>query len=161
MNKKNTKVIIISVCVLVVLIAAFALIYALGSPNPDRDAQNADTTANTSDTTLNASDTTEETPENLKHITLKVVFEDGSEQIFEASTEGNSLRDALESVEGLVKGDDGQYGLFVTEVAGVVADSAKQQWWCFTRGGETLFTGVDDTAIADGETYEITLTTGY
>lgn len=154
MNKKNTKVIVISVCVLVVLIAAFALIYALGSPNPNRDAQNADTTANTSDTTA-------ETPENLKHITLKVVFEDGSEQIFEASTEGNSLRDALESVEGLVKGDDGQYGLFVTEVAGVVADSAKQQWWCFTRGGETLFTGVDDTAIADGETYEITLKTGY
>lgn len=154
MNKKNTKVIVISVCVLVVLIAAFALIYALGSPNPNKGAQNADTTAN-------ASDTTAETPENLKHITLKVVLEDGSEQIFEASTEGNSLRDALESVEGLVKGDDGQYGLFVTEVAGVVADSAKQQWWCFTRGGESLFTGVDDTAIADGETYEITLKTGY
>jgi len=154
MNKKNTKVIVISVCVLVVLIAAFALIYALGSPNPDRDAQNADTTVNTSDTTA-------ETPENLKHITLKVVFEDGSEKIFEASTDGNSLRDALESVEGLVKGDESEYGLFVTEVAGVVADSAKQQWWCFTRGGETLFTGVDDTAIADGETYEITLTTGY
>ena len=68
MNKKNTKVIVISVCVLVVLIAAFALIYALGSPNPDRDAQNADTTVNTSDTTA-------ETPESLKHITLKVVFE--------------------------------------------------------------------------------------
>ena len=125
MNKKNTKVIVISVCVLAVLIAAFALIYAFGSPNPNRNAQNADTTANPSDTTV-------ETPENLKHVTIKVVFEDGSEKTFEATTSGNSLRDALESVEGLVKGDESQYGLFVTEVDGVVADSAKQQWWCFT-----------------------------
>ncbi len=160
MNKKNTKVIVISVCVLVVLIAAFALIYTFGSPNPDRDAQNPDTTPTVSDTTA-PSDTTAETPDNLKHITIKVVFEDGSEKTFEAATDGNSLRDALESVEGLVKGDESQYGLFVTEVDGVAADSTKQQWWCFTRGGETLMTGVDDTSIADGETYEITLKTGY
>lgn len=154
MNKKNTKIIVISVCVLVVLIAAFALIYTFGSPNPDRDAQNPETTPS-------ISDTTGEAPDKLKHITLKVVLEDGSEKTFEAATDGNSLRDALESVEGLVKGDDGPYGLFVTEVDGVVADSSKQQWWCFTRGGETLLTGVEDTAIADGETYEITLKTGY
>ena len=30
-----------------------------------------------------------------------------------------------------------------------------------TKGGEMLMTGVDDTMIADGESYEITLTTGW
>ena len=36
-----------------------------------------------------------------------------------------------------------------------------QEWWCFTKNGETLMTGVDDTMIADGEHYEATLTVGW
>ena len=46
-------------------------------------------------------------------------------------------------------------------VNGVTADDAQQQWWCFTKGGEMVNTGVDDTPIADGDTFEITLTTGW
>ena len=57
--------------------------------------------------------------------------------------------------------DESQYGLFVTTVDGESADSAKQEWWCFSKNGEMLSTGVDDTPIADGESYEITLTVGY
>ena len=36
-----------------------------------------------------------------------------------------------------------------------------QEWWCFTKGGEMLMTGVDDTMIADGEQYEATFTVGW
>ena len=41
------------------------------------------------------------------------------------------------------------------------ADDSQQQWWCFTKGGEMLETGVDTTPIADGDAFEITLTEGY
>ena len=44
---------------------------------------------------------------------------------------------------------------------GVTADDANQEWWCFTKGGKMLETGVDSTPIADGDTFEITLTQGY
>ena len=63
--------------------------------------------------------------------------------------------------EDLIKGSESAYGLFVTSVDGVEADSAKEQWWCFTKNGEMLSTGVDTTPIQDGDKFEITLTTGY
>ena len=73
------------------------------------------------------------------------------------------LRGALEQEDSgiSISGSESEYGLFVTTVDGVTADDSKQQWWCFTKGGEMLNTGVDSTPIADGDTYEITLTEGY
>lgn len=76
------------------------------------------------------------------------------------STDAEFLRGALEQ-ENLIAGDESQYGLFVKTVNGITADDANQEWWCFTKGGETLFTGVDTTPIADGDKFEITLTVGY
>ena len=61
----------------------------------------------------------------------------------------------------LISGDDSGATLFVTTVDGYTADSANEEWWCFTKGGEDMMTGVDDTVIADGDKYEITLTVGY
>ena len=49
----------------------------------------------------------------------------------------------------------------MTTVDGESADSAKQEWWCFSKDGEMLSTGIDGTHIADGESYEITLTVAY
>ncbi len=51
--------------------------------------------------------------------------------------------------------------LFITTVDGETADDSQQQWWCITKGGEMLMTGAGETPVADGETYELTLTTGY
>ena len=95
-----------------------------------------------------------------KLITVQVVHGDGSSKEFTIETDAENLRSALEQ-ENLVQGDDGEYGLFVKTVDGETADDSLQQWWCFTKGGESLMTGVDDTMIADGEQYEITLTTGW
>ena len=44
---------------------------------------------------------------------------------------------------------------------GETVDDAKQEWWCFTKGGEMMMTGVDDSMIADGEHYEIVFTVGW
>lgn len=96
-----------------------------------------------------------------KTITVEVVHGDGSEKSFTISTDSENLRGALEQEEGLVIGDESEYGLFVTTVDGETADSANEEWWCFSKNGEALMTGVEDTMIADGEQYEITLTVGY
>ena len=95
-----------------------------------------------------------------KTITVDVVMLDGSETTTTITTGEEYLRGALEQ-ENMIAGDEGEYGLFVTTVNGVTADDSKEQWWCFTKGGESLATGVDSTPIADGDAFEITLTEGY
>lgn len=94
-----------------------------------------------------------------KTILVSVVV-DTETSDFVIETDAEFLRGALEQA-GLVEGTESEYGLYVTTVNGVTADESQQQWWCFTRGGGTLETGVDTTPIADGEHYEITLTTGW
>ena len=94
-----------------------------------------------------------------KPITVEVVLPDGSTETA-ITTDEAYLRGALEQ-EGMIAGEESEYGLFVTAVNGVAADDSKEQWWCFTKDGESLATGVDSTPIADGEHYEITLTEGY
>jgi hypothetical protein len=69
---------------------------------------------------------------------------------------GQALRDGK-----LIEGTESDYGFFITAVDGLAADDSKQQWWCITKGGAEVFTGVDDTPILDGDTFELTLKTGY
>ena len=95
-----------------------------------------------------------------KLISVSIVHGDGSEKRFDIETDAETLRSALEQ-EGLISGSESEYGLFVTQADGETADETLQQWWCITKGGETVTTGVDDTMIADGDSYEITLKTGY
>ena len=94
-----------------------------------------------------------------KTITATVVA-NGEEEAFTIHTDEGYLRGALESID-LIAGEESEYGLFVTTVNGITADDANQEWWCFTKGGESLNTGVDSTPIADGDAFEITLTVGY
>ena len=96
-----------------------------------------------------------------KTITVTVVHGDGSEKEFAISTDSETLGGALREADGLVQGQESTYGLFVETVDGETIDSAKEQWWCFTKNGEKLMTGVDDTMIADGESYAAVFTEGY
>lgn len=95
-----------------------------------------------------------------KNITVEVFHGDGSEKSFDCETEREYLGEVL-SDEGIAEGETGPYGLFITAVDGETANSAKEEWWCITKGGKQLNTGADQTPIADGDTYELTLTTGY
>lgn len=95
-----------------------------------------------------------------KTITVEVVHGDGSTKEFTIHTDSETLGAALMEEELLV-GEEGPYGLFVTAVDGETVDSAKEEWWNFSKNGEALMTGVDSTMIADGEQYEITFTVGY
>ena len=95
-----------------------------------------------------------------KQLVVTVVHGDGTSKDFSLATDAETLRTALEEKD-LIAGTESEYGLYVLTVDGETADEAQQQWWCFTKGGEMLMTGVDSTMIADGEHYEITLTTGW
>lgn len=92
-----------------------------------------------------------------KTVTVKIVYDD-QEFVRTIDTDAAYLRGA---VDDFVKGDETQLGLLIKEVNGRKADDAKQEWWCITKGGEKLATGVDTTPIADGDTFEITLMVGY
>lgn len=95
-----------------------------------------------------------------KNITVEVIHGDGSLKTFAYHTGHEYLGEVLVE-EKLVSGESGAYGLFITTVDGETADDANQEWWCITKNNEQLNTSADQTPVADGEKYELTLTTGY
>lgn len=135
MNPKqnNTKKVVISLAALLVVIAAFLGVYRF-----------------TKGTAVKGE----------KNITIEVVHGDGSRRSFSYDTDHEYLGEVLME-EGLVDGEEGAYGLFITTVDGETADDANQEWWCLTKDRGQLNTSADQTPIADGEHYELTLTIGY
>lgn len=124
MASKKTKIISGVVLALLVVAAVLALIFLRPDANPGG-----------------------------KEIVFQVTHSDGTVVNFDIRTDSENLRGALEQEE-LIAGDEGPFGLYVTEIDGEAADDGQRQWWCFTKDGEMLNTGVDDTMIADGEHYE-------
>lgn len=99
-----------------------------------------------------------------KNITLEISA-DGTSETYEVTTGAQMLGKMLVE-EGYVKNDQGDYGLYIQTVygpfeGGRTADGSSEEWWCITRNGETVMTGADETPLADGEKYELTLKVGY
>lgn len=95
-----------------------------------------------------------------KTITVSIDHKSGEDRTFTISTDAEYLRGALEQ-EGLIEGADSDYGLFITTMDGETVDQVKQQWWGYTKSGEYVETGVDQTVIKDGDSFEFTLNEGY
>lgn len=130
---KEKKKVIIAVVALITAVAVFAGVYfAFGRP---------------------------ETSAGSKTVTIEVAAPDYS-NTHKIKTDAEFLGDALKE-EGIIEGEESQYGLFITSVDSIKADDSKQQWWCITKGGADVMTGVDVTPIADGDTFELTLKEGY
>lgn len=98
--------------------------------------------------------------EGAKGYTFTVVDAEGKETVHELRTDEEMLGAALQA-EGLIEGDMSEYGLMVTKVGGIEADSSKEQWWCLMIGEEMSMTGVDQTPVEDGGDYAFELKTGY
>ncbi len=95
-----------------------------------------------------------------KEIVVEVFIPDEKAKEFTIQTDAEFLRQALEQ-EQIVSGTESEYGLFIQTAAGRTVDASKQEWWCITKDQEQVMTGVDSTPIADGDHFELTLTTGY
>ncbi|NLB37128.1 MAG: DUF4430 domain-containing protein [Clostridiales bacterium] len=134
MNKKKNKIVTVTLAAfLVVLIAGFTAVYFHFHTG---------------------------SAEGTKRIEIQIVFSDSQKKTVEIKTNSKFLREALEEKK-LIEGTESANGIFIETVEGVVADADKQQWWCITKGGEPVMTGVDSTPIADKDKFEITLKTGY
>lgn len=93
-----------------------------------------------------------------KTVVVEVVHADQSEKEFTCHTDAEYLGELL-TEEKLVEGEMGPYGLFITTVDGETAQDSLRQWWCITKGGQRVDTGADATPIADGDHFELTMST--
>ena len=101
-----------------------------------------------------------ETVTGTKNIDVIVIHADQTKNTFSYETNAEYLGEVLLENK-LAKGDITNYGLFISTVDGETADSSKQQWWCITKGGESVTTGADSLPIIDGDQFELTLMEGY
>lgn len=91
--------------------------------------------------------------EGSKQFDFTVVDKDGVETEFEVHTDKETVGEALLEL-GLIAGEDGEYGLYVTTVNGITADyDTDGVYWAFYVNDEYAQTGVDATAIEDGSSY--------
>ena len=90
--------------------------------------------------------------EGVKEITVTVNHSDGSARTEEIKTTEQYLAGALEPYD-LIHGEESEYGLFVTEIDGEIADGSDGNYWVYTVNGVDAEYGVDTQPIADGDTY--------
>lgn len=129
-KKSNKKIVIIFAAVLVVVALALGAVFLLTRPEAQAGA---------------------------KTLTVEMVVDGQVEKTFEFKTDEEFLGPAL-MAQGIVEGETGEFGLFITAVDGRAADNAKGEWWVFTKDGEDVMTGADVTPIADGDKFELILT---
>lgn len=92
--------------------------------------------------------------------TVIVTDLDGKDTTFQYTSDKATVGEAL-LAEGLIAGEEGEYGLYVTTVNGITADWDKDQtYWAFLIDGEYAATGVDSTELTAGTTYSLVLTKG-
>jgi hypothetical protein len=72
---------------------------------------------------------------------------------FKVKTDKTIVGEALVE-NGLIEGDEGDFGLYVKKVNGIVADyDVDKTYWSFFINGEMAMTGVDGTEIEEGAVY--------
>ena len=97
--------------------------------------------------------------EGAKQFEIEIIA-DGFSVTFTVKSDAEFLGTALLS-NGIITGEDGPYGLYITAVNGMTADYDKDKaYWAISKGGEYLMTGIDTTPIENGAHYELTYTKG-
>ena len=127
------------------LVMALSLVACGGTDKPDTNPS----TEPSVESTPAASDSAQAS------FTVVVTDLDGTESTFEYTSEAETVGEALVA-EGLIAGDQSDWGLMVTTVNGITADWATENaYWAFYIDGEYAQTGVDSTEITAGTTYEM------
>lgn len=136
---KKTRIFkLLSLLLCIVLIAAMALLAGCNDNTTTSDPVSSGIT---------------ETQKAEKSFTFVVVDTSGKETSFEISSGKATVGEALLD-EGLIAGEDSQYGLYVKTVNGITLDfDTDGKYWAFYVNGEYGMSGVDATEIVDGNTY--------
>lgn len=133
MENSNRKRVILASIVLVMLIAAFAVIYTVFREKP---------------------------VEGGKSIVIEVVNKEGESSTYRLATEAECLRQAMEEAEGLTfSGTESEYGMMVETVNGETADySVDGSYWAFYVNGEYCNYGIGEQPVKDGDMFSIVYT---
>lgn len=148
----------LSVLVCLVLLFALGLSGCGSTAAPETTAAAADpvetTAAAQTDSTENAQESNV-LGEGSTVFTLTVTDLDGKETSFEIHTDKETVGEALLDA-GLIAGEEGQYGLYVTTVNGITLDWDKDgKYWAFYIDGEYATTSLDLTDITPGAAYSL------
>lgn len=95
-----------------------------------------------------------------KDFSVTVTHGDGAQSIFSFRSEEEYLGPFLQE-EGLIEGESGPFGLYITMVDGESAlYETDGSYWAFYQNGEYAAQGADLTPIADGDTFSFVYTAG-
>ena len=101
-----------------------------------------------------------ETADGEKNVTVTVLHKDASSKTFTYQTNLEYLGELLLS-EGLIVGEEGAYGLYITTVDGEDAVyEVDQSYWALYEGEEYAAQGIDQTPIVDGDQFSLVYTIG-
>ena len=93
--------------------------------------------------------------EGAKSFPLTIVDKEGNAITITVNTDKETVGEALTEL-GIVEGTMGEYGLYMTHVNGIPAIWEEDgYYWSFYINDEYAMTGVDQTPIADGESYKL------
>ena len=137
------------------------LVSLVACGGPDTPSTTPSTDSTSTPTSNPATTPSQENPQVGAKFTVVVTDLDGTETTFEYTSEAATVGEAL-LAEGLIAGDQSDWGLYVTTVNGVTADWATENaYWAFYINGEYAQTGVDATEIVAGTTYEMAKVVSY
>lgn len=147
--KRSKKLLSFILCM--ALIVAMALFTTGCNDSTDKSAPSGAETELNDQTGVQAN--SNQLGEGSTEFTFTVVDKEGSETQFEIHTDKETVGDALLDLD-LIAGEEGEYGLYVKTVNGITVDYDKDgEYWAFYVNDEYAQTGVDSTAITEGDSY--------
>lgn len=155
---------IFALCLALTMVLAMAA--CTGTPEETTGSTGGETTGATDNvTTEGTGGETTEIPadgstlgEGQHSFTFQVTMTDGTAYNYTIQTDAETVGQALLDL-GLIDGDQGDYGLYVTTVLGVTLDyTADGYWWALSENGTDTTVGVDGLTVTDGSTYAFTAT---
>lgn len=78
----------------------------------------------------------------------------GTVSAYTIHTDAATVGEALEGLD-LIAGEEGDYGLFVTTVGELTLPTDGPAYWAFYIDGEYAATGIDQTPVTEGASYEL------
>lgn len=109
---------------------------------------------------MGCNDKSDDIPAGTVTFTLTVTDKNGTTTTHTVTTDKATVGDAL-LAEGLITGEEGQYGLYVKTVNGITADyETDGTYWAFYVNGEYASSGVDKTKPQEGAVYAFKETRG-
>ena len=86
--------------------------------------------------------------------TVVVVHADGTQKEFSYETDEKFVGPVLEKA-GLIKGENGQFGMMIWEVDGEKIEDSNKAYWAIYEGEEYAMQGIDTTPVKDGQVYKL------